>query len=80
MSTSHQQSQRPLLSVFEEANWTGESPEGTCVETNLLTSGPWEGWIGVRDSKDGGHGPVLMFNAAEWEVALTAHAHRAKLL
>jgi hypothetical protein len=80
MSTPHQRSQGPPLSVFEEANWISDSPDNTCVETNLLTSGQWEGWIGVRDSKDGGQGPVLAFNAAEWEVALTAHARRARLL
>jgi hypothetical protein len=27
--------------------------------------------IGVRDSKDGGHGPVLAFTEAEWATFLT---------
>jgi 8-oxo-dGTP pyrophosphatase MutT (NUDIX family) len=39
---------------------------GNCVEvaTNLLAR---DGRVYVRDSKDGGGGPVLSFTPAEWE-------------
>jgi hypothetical protein len=68
---------RPPLSTFDPNNWRSDSPEGTCVETNMITGGDWDGWIGVRDSKDRGQGPVLTFTRAEWDAALAGHVRRA---
>jgi Domain of unknown function (DUF397) len=36
---------------------------GNCVEIARLLTGR----IGVRDTKDNGAGPVLVFTGAEWE-------------
>lgn len=36
--------------------------EGQCVEVAFLG----DGRVAVRDSKDAGHGPALMFTSAEW--------------
>jgi hypothetical protein len=36
--------------------------EGNCVEVAFLTGGR----VAVRDSKDAGDGPALVFTAAEW--------------
>lgn len=69
---------RPPLSTFEPNRWHSESPEGTCVETNTIATGEWAGWVGVRDSKDAGGGPVLMFTEAEWTVALNGHVRRTQ--
>jgi Domain of unknown function (DUF397) len=35
---------------------------GQCVEMAVLDDGS----VGVRDSKDGGRGPILVFTAREW--------------
>jgi hypothetical protein len=35
---------------------------GNCVEVAALPDGGW----GVRDTKDKGAGPVLLFTASEW--------------
>jgi hypothetical protein len=40
-----------------------------CVEVN--TSAADRDLIGVRDSKDHGHGPVLLFTRAEWTAFLS---------
>ena len=40
---------------------------GTCVEVARLRSD----WVGVRDTKDRGTGPVLVFDQAEWSAFLT---------
>ena len=37
--------------------------QGTCVEVAFLTGGR----VALRDSKDAGHGPALVFTAAEWD-------------
>jgi hypothetical protein len=36
--------------------------DGNCVEVAFLTGGR----VAVRDSKDAGDGPALVFTAAEW--------------
>ena len=36
--------------------------QGQCVEVAFLE----DGRVAVRDSKDAGHGPALVFTAAEW--------------
>ncbi|MFG2004683.1 DUF397 domain-containing protein [Spirillospora sp. NPDC048911] len=37
-------------------------PNGHCVEVGQAT----DGTIGIRDSKQGGTGPILELTAAEW--------------
>lgn len=37
------------------------SDSGACVEVACVY-----GWVGVRDTKDDGAGPVLAFNEHEW--------------
>jgi hypothetical protein len=37
--------------------------QGSCVEVAFLT----DGRVAVRDSKDAGRGPALVFTAAEWD-------------
>ena len=37
--------------------------QGACVEVAFLD----DGQVAVRDSKDGGQGPALVFTAAEWD-------------
>lgn len=47
------------------ADWRKSShsaSEGNCVEVALLA----DGRVAVRDTKDAGHGPALVFTAAEW--------------
>jgi hypothetical protein len=56
---------------FSGARWrkaTG-SGDGGCVEVAYV-----DGVIGVRDTKDNGTGPVLMFNQREW-TAFLAGSH-----
>ncbi|MGH3869551.1 MAG: DUF397 domain-containing protein [Pseudonocardiaceae bacterium] len=52
---------------FGSAIWrksTRSGPNGgQCVEMALLDNG---GTVGLRDSKDRGSGPVLVFTAREW--------------
>ena len=45
------------------------SDSGACVE--VATSA---GWVGVRDTKDAGSGPVLQFNQDEWTAFLAGVA------
>jgi hypothetical protein len=40
-----------------------------CVE--VAFAAPDDGAVGVRDSKQGGHGPVLEFTTGEWAGFLT---------
>lgn len=35
---------------------------GTCIEVSMLSADR----IGVRDTKDSGAGPILVFTRAEW--------------
>jgi hypothetical protein len=49
------------------------NPSGNCVEKAELP----DGTIGIRDSKDYGLGPVLIFTGAEWE-AFTAPYKRGE--
>lgn len=46
--------------VWCKSSWSG-SNGGQCVEVAVLA-----GVVGVRDSKDGGYGPILIFNPGEW--------------
>ena len=48
---------------FSNAKWrkSGGSGDSGCVEVASDS-----GWIGVRDTKDHGEGPILVFNETEW--------------
>lgn len=51
------------------ANWRKSSlsaADGNCVEVAFAT----DGTVGVRDSKQQGHGPVLEFTPDEWKAFL----------
>lgn len=54
---------------FAGASWLKSSfsggGNGQCVEVGRVP-----GWVGVRDSKDNGAGPVLNFTEAEWAAFL----------
>ncbi len=52
---------------FTTAGWRKASGSGDagCVEAAYA-----DGWIGVRDTKDAGAGPVLVFTEHEWRVFL----------
>ena len=52
---------------FSSARWrkSNASGDGGCVEVAYV-----DGVIGVRDTKDNGTGPVLMFTAREWTAFL----------
>ncbi len=65
-------SNRPPVELF--GPWLSNTGEGNCVE---IAHGP-EGWVGVRDSKDEGAGPVLRFTAEEW-AAFRDGLHSGKL-
>lgn len=47
---------------WRKANGSGDSG---CVEVAYH-----DGWIGVRDTKDHGAGPVLAFTEHEWQIFL----------
>lgn len=54
---------------FNEATWrksTFSSMNGSCVEVSWLQADR----IGVRDTKDHGTGPVLVFTGPEWTAFL----------
>jgi hypothetical protein len=53
---------------FSGANWRSASTSGgsDCVEVAAQ-----DGWIGVRDSKAAGGGPVLAFTRSEWRAFLS---------
>jgi Domain of unknown function (DUF397) len=52
---------------FGKARWrkSSVSGDGGCVEVAYV-----DGVIGVRDTKDNGAGPVLMFTQREWTAFL----------
>ena len=52
---------------WARAKWrkSTTSDTGACVEVAYL-----DGWVGVRDTKASGDGPVLEFNRAEWRAFL----------
>jgi hypothetical protein len=52
---------------FTTARWRKPSGSGDtgCVEVAFAN-----GWIGVRDTKDGGTGPLLTFTEREWRTFL----------
>ncbi len=52
---------------FTNARWRKSNTSGDtgCVEVAYAA-----GWVGVRDSKDQGAGPVLAFTEQEWNAFL----------
>ncbi|MFJ2031198.1 DUF397 domain-containing protein [Streptosporangium sp. NPDC087985] len=54
-------------SEFHGAIWRSKCNNGQCVEIASQ-----DGWVGVRDSKDGGTGPVLSFTHEEWNTFVKA--------
>ncbi len=55
------------MADFSKATWrkSTHSANNGCVEVAFA-----DGWVGVRDSKQQGRGPVLEFTAAEWDAFL----------
>lgn len=53
---------------FSNAKWRKSNVSGDsgCVEVAHDS-----GWIGVRDTKDNGEGPVLAFNETEWRAFIS---------
>jgi hypothetical protein len=53
--------------VFAGARWrkSTTSDSDSCVEVAYAN-----GLVGVRDTKDGGNGPILAFNRNEWTAFL----------
>jgi hypothetical protein len=53
------------MSVFDGATWRKSSRSqgagGDCVEVAMVP-----GFVGVRDSKQDGEGPILVFTPSEW--------------
>lgn len=52
----------PALSTFASWRKSSHSHDNGCVE---IADGP-DGWVAVRDSKEGDAGGVLRFDAREW--------------
>jgi hypothetical protein len=62
---------------FSKARWRKSNVSGDagCVEVGYA-----DGMIGVRDTKDSGAGPVLVFTEREWTAFLAgAHAGEFEL-
>lgn len=47
---------------FSHSRWRSASGGGNCVEVTYQ-----DGWVGVRDSKSRGQGPVLAFSMDAWQ-------------
>ncbi|MEU7916748.1 DUF397 domain-containing protein [Microbispora bryophytorum] len=47
--------------TFRGTVWRRACTGGECVEVAYE-----DGWVGVRDGKQGNDGPVLVFTAEEW--------------
>ena len=60
-----------LVKHFAGARWrkSNGSDSGGCVEVAYA-----DGLIGVRDTKDGGRGPILAYTEHEWTVFLAGVA------
>ncbi|GAA1362239.1 DUF397 domain-containing protein [Catellatospora chokoriensis] len=58
-------------SLFDGATWrkSSSSDSGGCVEVAYAN-----GHIGVRDTKDNGSGPVLVYTEREWTAFLAGAA------
>jgi hypothetical protein len=52
---------------WSKANWrkASTSDSGGCVEVGYA-----DGWVGVRDTKEHGEGPILAFTEHEWRAFL----------
>ncbi|ETK33766.1 DUF397 domain-containing protein [Microbispora sp. ATCC PTA-5024] len=48
--------------TFTGVAWHSHCNGGNCVEVAYQ-----DGWVGVRDGKDGGTGPMLTFTTDEWD-------------
>jgi hypothetical protein len=61
----------PAEPDFTGATWFkstySDGNGGSCVEVAVA-----KGWVGVRDTKEHGCGPVHTFSAAEWSAFLAA--------
>lgn len=57
-----------MVPDFSTARWrkSSSSDSGGCVEVAYA-----DGWIGVRDTKQNGTGPVLAFTEREWQAFVT---------
>ena len=58
-----------MITDVTDGSWmksSFSSMNGNCVEISRLAADR----IGVRDTKDGGSGPVLFFTSAEWSAFL----------
>ncbi len=58
---------------FTNADWhkSNTSEGGACVEVAHV-----DGFFGVRDTKDAGKGPTLIFNEQEWTAFLKGVANQ----
>lgn len=54
---------------FSSARWRKSNTSGDtgCVEVAFA-----DGWVGVRDTKDEGRGPILAFSGDAWRSFITA--------
>jgi hypothetical protein len=55
--------------LWQKSSWS--SYNGNCVEISRFQ----DGRIGLRDTKDRGMGPVLIFTRPEWEAFLSGAKH-----
>jgi len=64
---SQDQARRADLAGASWRKSTSSAANGSCVEVAHLQHGE----VGVRDTKDKGTGPVLIFTCPEWDVFLS---------